>query len=118
MTRVFMCVLMLIVCVFALSACKPAPKNPYPGAENFGSQLVDRLRAQCQKEGGDFSKGGKSGGLICKKTPPDAGKRCQKASDCTTQCLARSLTCAPISPLFGCNDVLTEEGARVTLCIE
>jgi hypothetical protein len=33
-------------------------------------------------------------------------------------CLARSGTCAPIMPLFGCNEVLDKQGRRVTLCIE
>ena len=42
----------------------------------------------------------------------DAGKSCRKAGDCEGLCLARSRTCAPIEPLFGCNAVLQEDGTE------
>ncbi len=104
--------------VAALGSCKPKPENPYPGAENFGSQLLERVKAQCESDGGTFGPGGKTGGLVCRKTPADAGKSCTKQSDCSTQCLARSQTCAPLEPLFGCNEVLSANGARMTLCLD
>ena len=118
MTRMAISLTLALFCLLALSACKPAPVNPYPGAENYGAQLLDRLRGQCEDKDGTFSRGGKSGALVCHTTPTDAGKSCAKHSDCSTQCLARSRTCAPIAPLFGCNEVLTDEGAPVTLCID
>jgi len=104
--------------LLAVAACKPVPENPYPGAENFGPQLLEKLRGECESSGGDFSSGGEGHGLVCHRTPPDAGKSCARQSDCTTECLARSRTCAPVEPLFGCNEVLTAEGVPVTLCID
>lgn len=118
MHRSALLLLLALVLLAGVSACKPAPENPYPGAENFGPQLLERLRGQCEGQGGRFAKGGANGALVCHTIPPDAGKSCRRKSDCSTQCLARSQTCAPVAPLFGCNEVLTEEGARVTLCID
>ena len=118
MQRILSLLLLAMACAMLLQSCKPAPENPYPGAENFGPQLLERLRGECEATGGSFSPGGESQGLVCRRTPPDAGKQCRSQSDCSTQCLARSGTCAPIDPLFGCNEVLSDQGQRVTLCIE
>ena len=118
MQRILSLLLLALACAFLVQSCKPAPENPYPGAENFGPQLLERLRAQCEDTGGSFSPGGAAGGVVCHRTPADANTQCRKQSDCSTQCLARSGTCAPIDPLFGCNEVLTEQGQRVTLCVD
>jgi hypothetical protein len=48
----------------------------------------------------------------------DSGKRCERESQCEGLCLARSGTCSPEKPLYGCNDVFQDNGARVTLCLE
>ncbi|MCX7288962.1 MAG: hypothetical protein NTW20_15825 [Rhodobacterales bacterium] len=47
----------------------------------------------------------------------DSGKRCERESQCEGVCLARSGTC-PVKPLYGCNEILQDNGARVTLCLE
>ena len=72
----------------------------------------------CVKKGGQWTVAGKAGGMYCVSTLRDAGKSCRKESDCEGSCLARSNTCAPISPLFGCNEILQDNGAMVTLCID
>ena len=107
-----------LAAILVLAACKPAPENPYPGAENFGPQLLEKLRGDCEDSGGAFRSGGEGHGLVCHRTPVDAGKSCTRQSDCTTQCLARSRTCAPVEPLFGCNEVLGSSGVPVSLCID
>lgn len=48
----------------------------------------------------------------------DGGKQCSRESDCEGVCLARSGTCSPLRPLLGCHEILQDNGARVTLCIE
>ncbi len=48
----------------------------------------------------------------------DSGKRCERESQCEGVCLARSGTCSPVKPLYGCNEILQDNGARVTLCLE
>lgn len=42
---------------------------------------------------------------------------CQRASDCSTACLAKSHTCAPVSPLIGCQDLIDDQGRTVTQCV-
>jgi hypothetical protein len=46
------------------------------------------------------------------------GKACTRQSQCEGYCLARSGTCAPITPMFGCNDILQDDGREVTLCLD
>lgn len=72
----------------------------------------------CEASGGLWSLAGKTGAYICVSPTRDGGKSCRKKTDCEGQCLARSGTCAPYSPLFGCNEVLEKDGRRVTLCID
>ncbi len=74
------------------------------------------LQIACEKKKGNWSSaGGKS--RICLFNTKDSGKQCTRESDCEGACLARSGTCAPIRPLLGCNEILQDNGARVTLCI-
>ena len=72
----------------------------------------------CEKRGNTWGTAGKSGGKTCIKRTRDAGKQCTKKSSCDGVCLARSGTCAPVTPLFGCNDILQNDGSRVTLCVD
>jgi hypothetical protein len=74
--------------------------------------------AACIRKGGSWSKAGASGAMTCVKPTRDGGKQCRRDSDCEGLCLARSGTCAPITPLFGCHEVLEDDGRRMTLCID
>lgn len=89
----------------------PAPA-PAPLPPALANQQSDCLRA-----GGSFM--ARTGGLFaCVSPTRDAGRACRTGADCQGLCLARSLTCAPVTPLFGCNDVLDSRGARQQLCID
>ena len=77
-----------------------------------------RERVACEKKGGIWGNAGSTQVQSCIKRTKDAGKQCRKAGDCESACLARSGTCAPVKPLFGCNDILQKDGSRVTLCID
>lgn len=79
-----------------------------------------KLEAQisCERKGGSWTSVGKAKFRACVKTTKDSGKACTRQSQCDSQCLARSGTCAPFKPMFGCNEVLQENGARVMLCID
>lgn len=91
----------------------PAPEeaDPQPQATKSPSQIA------CEKKGNIWAKIGDSGANYCAKRTRDNGKQCNKASDCESVCLARSGTCAPFDPLLGCNEILQQDGSRVTLCI-
>lgn len=84
----------------------------------IGPELVDQQRASCEKAHGRLGQGGKAGVLTCYMDTKDNGKQCTKAGDCEGDCLARSGTCAPVTPLFGCNEILAENGARMTQCVD
>ena len=89
-----------------------APAVEEPAAPKPAAQVL------CEKTGGQWSVAGESGAFTCVKPTRDGGKVCTKKGDCQGMCLARSGTCAPFMPLFGCNEVLEQDGRRVTLCIE
>ncbi len=89
----------------------PAAATP-PAKPKTAEQLL------CEKSGGQWAVAGTTGANLCVKPTHDGGKLCTKKGDCEGMCLARSNTCAPFAPLFGCNDVLDKDGRAVTLCID
>ncbi len=110
-------------------AAQPAPPRPDPAAVDPAAAAVPPVVEEparvlgpeelaCVKTGGQWSVAGKAGGMSCVRMMRDAGKSCHKKSDCEGDCLARSNTCAPIAPLFGCNEILQDNGVMVTLCID
>ena len=92
----------------AAAAAAPPPPAPLKSPEE---------RA-CEKTGGRFAPSGTSGALSCVRQTRDGGKRCSRARDCEGLCLARSMTCSPITPVFGCQDILQQDGLRVTECVD
>ena len=106
-----------LIAVIVVSACQSdAPEEVAPGT--FDPGLVERQRAQCEESGGRWGSGGQEGRLVCFLVTPDANASCNSASDCEGLCLARSRTCSPVTPFFGCHEVLNGRGAAQTLCIE
>ena len=74
------------------------------------------LQLDCEKTGGTWAVL-MAGGAFCQKMTKDSGKRCRAAGDCEGACLARSLTCAPATPLLGCQTVMDSEGRAQEQCI-
>ena len=72
----------------------------------------------CLKKRDKWLPSGRGTAMICTHFTADAGKFCRKASDCEGYCLARSNTCAPMTPMLGCTEILQADGAKVTLCID
>lgn len=109
----------IVLCaIFALAGCQPEPEVPDTGLAGYDPNLIKNAEAACIEDGGRFGKGGLGGSFICYQNMKDANQYCTSASDCEGVCLARSNTCSPVKPLFGCNEVLTRMGARTTLCLE
>lgn len=90
-------------------------KTPPPKADP--ADLTPEAVA-CRKKGGTWARAGKAAGKTCLQPTRDAGKSCRRQSDCEGLCLARSRSCAPIKPMFGCNAILQDDGREVTLCID
>ena len=99
----------------AVDAEAPVAAAP-PAAASRAEVTEDQLR--CEKQGGRWGSVGKFNAKACIRRTDDGGKQCRKQSDCDSECLARSGTCAPVKPLFGCNEVLQNDGRRFTLCVE
>ncbi|AZB63214.1 hypothetical protein EBL87_05545 [Cereibacter sphaeroides] len=109
--------------VTTLTDPAPAAVPPAPGPESAPETtaepppaVVSPSQLACEKAGGSYV--AVKALFTCVKTPPDAGRRCARESDCSGRCLARSQTCAPLDPLLGCNDILDDEGRRITLCLD
>ena len=104
--------------VTLLAACPQPDETPDTGLTGYDPGLVDRERAACTERGGRFAPGGGTGRFVCFETTRDAGKRCSAETDCESVCLARSRSCAPLTPFFGCHEVLTASGRPATICID
>lgn len=78
-----------------------------------------RAAADCERQKGRLVPVGAAGNRrACLRDTPDAGRRCSARGDCMGECLARSGSCAPVMPLFGCHEVLNARGARVRECMQ
>lgn len=99
----------------ALAEIEPAPQ---PDLEEtpVEEQKSDKQIA-CEKKKGRWLKVSASS-HTCVFTTKDSGKSCTKGTECEGDCLARSGTCSPLRPLLGCNEILQDDGRRVTLCID
>lgn len=98
---------------------KPAPE-PTPDPTPKPTPKPDRnavARAKCVAAGDIFSKT-KTGAFVCVSRTRDSGKTCTGSNQCEGSCLARSGTCAPVTPLVGCHDIVTNNGGMSTVCID
>lgn len=105
----------------AASQAKPEPKLPdslivRPGPPPVPVALRAQA-AQCARDKGNFVRRGGTGAYVCVRTTRDANQSCSDSSDCEGICFAKSRTCAPADPLFGCYDAL-EDGRVVNLCVQ
>ncbi len=112
--RLFSC--FFVLCV--LAACNPLAKAPEPPAPAGTEEFIEQQQSICEARGGSFGTGPGKSTKVCFITPSDANQPCASKSDCEGLCLARSRTCAPIVPMFGCNEVLLANGRRATVCLD
>ncbi len=96
----------------ATAADAPEAEAPPPDV------LRSPARIACERDGGSFARVGTTGSFACVRRTRDSGKTCDREGDCEGLCLARSRTCAPVKPLFGCQEILQQDGLRVTQCLE
>ncbi|KMW58048.1 hypothetical protein AIOL_003018 [Candidatus Rhodobacter oscarellae] len=101
----------------AEEAPQGAEEAPQAEAEPAKPDPNAAFRLECTKRKGSLSKL-KSGAFVCVTRTRDANRRCVSAGECDGACLARSGTCAPVKPLVGCHEILTNRGARATVCVE
>ncbi|RRH78407.1 hypothetical protein [Falsigemmobacter faecalis] len=97
--------------LLALMACR----GEEPAAAPSFAPLAE-AEVACTRTGGEFLKAAGGKARVCVQLHKDSGKQCRAALDCEGECLARSGTCAPASPLFGCHEILMENGVRAKQC--
>ena len=110
-------VLTAVFCMLAVTSCQEDGQS----AVESESAFPDLLRIQgeaCEKKGGRWGPAPSKASFVCYRTLSDANTGCRVESDCEGMCLARSRTCSPIEPFFGCHQVLSDSGFQQTLCVE
>jgi hypothetical protein len=98
-----------------VNGAEPAPT---PDLTDVPVTPKSERQLACEKKKGRWAKVGKGEARACVFQTKDSGKRCERESQCDRVCLARSGTCAPYKPMYGCNEILQDNGARVTLCLD
>jgi hypothetical protein len=96
----------------AARAAETPAAPPPPEAVKSPSQIA------CEKKGGRFAKAGNSTTFVCARETRVGGKFCRRETDCDGLCLAPSRSCSPITPVLGWQESLTQDGLRVTKCVE
>lgn len=109
-------------------AAKAKPRAPEEAADKEAAQTDEGPppaadpqspeEVRCLKSGGLWATAGDTGAKTCVRRTRDGGKACSKQTQCEGLCLARSRSCAPITPMFGCNEILQADGREVTLCLD
>ncbi|WP_425050018.1 hypothetical protein [Psychromarinibacter sp. S121] len=97
----------------------PPPEAPLmtPVIDPANPDALDSERVICEEKGGRWSRAGNTSAYACVYPTRDANKACTSATQCEGYCLARSGTCAPVKPLFGCNEILSSSGALQNVCV-
>lgn len=104
----------LVLALLGLAACQP---DQPPRLPPVGTASTTQVKDACLASGGVYTGEEGSKGRVCIHYTKDAGKRCTSSNQCESACLARSQSCAPIRPLLGCQDILTDNGIPMTQCI-
>ncbi|MCU0899024.1 MAG: hypothetical protein MUC82_00860 [Cypionkella sp.] len=95
-----------------------APEADIGAAEPVAPTVVKtEAHLACERRGGLWSVAGGGAAAFCQTPTRDAGKSCRASTDCTGYCLEKSRTCAPVTPMLGCHDILNEQGRMLTQCI-
>lgn len=102
-----------VLALAALASCQMA--EPSGGAAAVGGRSPLLVAQDCEAAGGRMVVG--LAGPQCAAAQPDAGKSCRDNSDCAGFCLAKTRSCTPVTPYFGCHDVLTG-GKAATICVD
>lgn len=101
-----------------IASCEPVEDGTTDsGLPPVGAAADAVQQARCEARGGNWARIPSGGGFVCLQATRDAGDFCSDASDCQGHCLARSRTCTPVTPFFGCHDILNAIGAEVRLCL-
>ncbi len=111
--RIFAAALLAIVLV----ACEDETSDT-PETQSIFPDIMAERRAECEASGGRWGPAANKTIFVCFRNLPDANKPCRAEGDCQGFCLARSRTCTPIEPFYGCHQVLSSGGLPQTVGVE
>lgn len=94
-----------------------APADPLQAEPAASAVVKSASQLACEKRKGIWSSTGGGTAAFCQTPTRDGGKQCRASTDCAGYCLAKSGTCAPVTPMMGCHDILNEDGRMLTQCI-
>jgi len=103
--------------VIALVSCDDDDVD-VPVSESIFPDILKQEREACEADDGRWGTAANGALFVCYRNQPDANQSCRVESDCAGFCLARSRTCSPIDPFYGCHQVLSKDGFPQTLCVE
>ncbi len=109
--------LTVVLCGFFLFGCQEDGQD-VSESETAIPDLLAGERKACERDGGRWALAIGKSSFVCYRNLSDAHKTCAVETDCQGLCLARSRSCSPVQPFFGCHEVLSPTGLRQTLCIE
>ena len=107
-----------LLTLFALAACQIDEGASGGGGapqQSAGKRSPLLVAQDCEAAGGTMVVG--LAGPQCARAQPDAGKACTDNGDCAGFCLAKSKSCSPVTPYFGCHEVLLQ-GKTAAICID
>lgn len=110
-------ILTVLVLSVLLAGCQEGDSDA-ADADTTIPDILAPQRAACERDGGRWGSVPNRDAFVCYYITRDANQLCRSKRDCEGLCLARSRTCAPQTPFFGCHEVLTNNGTRQTQCIE
>ena len=110
-------VLTVVLMVMALVSCDEDTGSE-PVRDSAFPDLLGEQREKCERRGGRWGPAANKTSFACYLTLPDANKTCETGRDCQGLCLARSRTCSPITPFYGCHEVISRAGLPQTVCLE
>lgn len=103
--------------VIALVSCDDDTVDA-PVSQSVFPDILKQEREACEAENGRWGTATSRETFICYKDLPDANQPCSTSRDCAGLCFARSRTCTPVEPLFGCHQILSQDGLMQTVCRE
>ena len=110
-------ILAAVFMVVALVSCDDDDADG-PVSESIFPDILKQEREACEADNGRWGTAANGVLFVCYRNQPDANQFCSTESDCAGFCLARSRTCSPIDPFFGCHQVLSKDGLPQTVCVE
>jgi hypothetical protein len=106
-----------LACLLFLAACQEDGPQASESQTAF-PDLLEMQRSACERDRGRWALAPSKAAFVCYRNLRDANQSCRIDSDCQGLCLARSRTCSPIEPFYGCHEVLTNDGVQQTLCLD